>query len=77
MGEQKRWQRVLQSKLFEHFLVGAGSRLCPPDDRQLEVNEQNLLQLFGRIDVEFPPGLRVNLAFDALQPLCDIAALVA
>ena len=70
-----RRQGMLQGQLLQHVDVGAGARLGRPlDHRQLLLDEEHLLELPRRGDVELAAGQGIDLLLQSLHLLAEVAA---
>ncbi len=74
--EQQLGQRVVLGQLLQHLFVGrrrtAGGLL---DDRQLELREEDLADLLGRVQIERLAGQRIGLLLELQQALAQPGAL--
>ncbi len=74
--EQQFGQRVILGQLLQHLFVGrrraAGGLL---DHRQLELREEDLADLLGRVQVERLAGQSVGLLLERQQALAQLGAL--
>ena len=76
MLEHDARQPVGSGQLLQYVLGRGGlARRSLAQHRQLQLLEQDLLQLAGRLDVEFVSGFLVRLGHELLQLLADLAAL--
>ena len=74
--QQQLRQRVVQGQFRQHVLRGGGRPgWCLLDDRELQLLEQDLSQLFGGAEIELLPGQFVCPALQLLQALPQLATL--
>ncbi len=76
--QQHLGQRIILGQFLQHFLIGGRcARGGLLDHRQLQLAEQDLAQLLGRIQIEGLAGQVVSLLFDFQHAFAEIVRLLA